>query len=170
MLSFSISSWDSIKISLLCRYTIERGDTGWKQAQRQGDVTDNSMFFHPNSGWSPFDLAKGSFNWWTKKLPRRYFHIQRNKKTLGVIYDLWTNRQKRGSSGTPNWFVVVKLTKKFILRKMIKFKSKNETIVLKIRPQLPGGQGPTESANSVSRSWIHMINVLESWAVYGTFG
>jgi hypothetical protein len=28
--------------------------------------------------------------------------------------------------------------------KIIKFKSKNETIVLKIRPQLPGGQGPTE--------------------------
>jgi hypothetical protein len=41
MLSFSISYWDLIKFAYFVD-TTERGDRGWKQAQRQGDFTDNS--------------------------------------------------------------------------------------------------------------------------------
>jgi hypothetical protein len=36
MLNFSISYWDLIKISYFAD-TTERGDRGWKQAQRQGE-------------------------------------------------------------------------------------------------------------------------------------
>jgi hypothetical protein len=36
MLSYSISYWDLIKISYFVD-TSERGDRGWKEAQRQGD-------------------------------------------------------------------------------------------------------------------------------------
>ncbi len=42
MLSFSISYWDLIKFPCFPD-TTERGDRGWKQAQRQGDFTDNSI-------------------------------------------------------------------------------------------------------------------------------
>jgi hypothetical protein len=42
MLSFSISYWDLIKFHYLAD-TAERGDREWKQAQRQGDITDNSI-------------------------------------------------------------------------------------------------------------------------------
>ncbi len=41
MLSFSISYWDLIKFPYFAD-TIERGDRGWKHAQRQGDFADNS--------------------------------------------------------------------------------------------------------------------------------
>jgi hypothetical protein len=41
-LSFSISYWDLIKIPYFAD-TLKRGDRAWKQAQRQGDFTDNSI-------------------------------------------------------------------------------------------------------------------------------
>ncbi len=40
MLSFSISYWDLIKFPYFAD-TTERGDRGWKHAQRQGDFADN---------------------------------------------------------------------------------------------------------------------------------
>jgi hypothetical protein len=41
MLSFIISYWDIIKFPYFAD-TIERGDRGWKQAQREGDFPNNS--------------------------------------------------------------------------------------------------------------------------------
>jgi hypothetical protein len=42
MLSFSISYWDLIKFSFFAK-TTERGDRVLKEAQRQGDIMDNSI-------------------------------------------------------------------------------------------------------------------------------
>ncbi len=42
VLSFSISYWDLIKFPSFAD-TTKRGDKGWKEAQRQGDFTDNSI-------------------------------------------------------------------------------------------------------------------------------
>jgi hypothetical protein len=49
MLSFSIFYWDLIKFHY-CADTTERGDMGWKQAQRQGDFMDNSNVHDFRSG------------------------------------------------------------------------------------------------------------------------
>jgi hypothetical protein len=50
MLSFSILYWDLIKFHYFADTTTERGDTGWKQAQRKGDFMDNSNVHDFRSG------------------------------------------------------------------------------------------------------------------------
>ncbi len=45
MLSFSISYWDLIKFHYFVD-TTERGHRGWKQVQRQGDFTVNSIVWY----------------------------------------------------------------------------------------------------------------------------
>jgi hypothetical protein len=60
ILGVSISYWDLIKFLYLAD-TPERGDRGWKQAQRQGDFRDNSIII----GVEAFEVALSSWNWYS---------------------------------------------------------------------------------------------------------
>ncbi len=79
--NFSISYWELIKFPYFVE-TTERGDKGWKQAQRQGDFTDN--FIKQETSWErlePKALAElGTTLEWRKG--RESIHVWISKGVL----------------------------------------------------------------------------------------